>query len=119
MSPGQQKFPTTKFKKPTSSISFTQKVLDIVSTIPPGKVTTYGQIAALAGYPKRARQVGQALHNCPDTVPWHRVLGAGGQIRLVPPQEQLQRLLAEGVLTLNTRINLEKYQWRPGALTFI
>ncbi|MBS2037561.1 MGMT family protein [bacterium] len=82
-------------------------------------VATYGQIAALAGYPKRARQVGHLLKNCPKDVPWHRVLGAGGSLRTQPPQRQLERLRDEGVSTQSQRINLKQYGWKPGPLAFL
>jgi methylated-DNA-protein-cysteine methyltransferase-like protein len=100
-------------------MDFVSRVLDIIRSVPAGQVVTYGQVAALAGYPRRARQVGQALRACPDDVAWYRVLGAGGNLRIEPPQRQLELLAAEGVLTQSGRISLVKYQWKPGPLTFL
>ncbi len=100
-------------------MDFANRVLDIIRHVPLGRVATYGQVAALAGYPRRARHVGHALRNCPGDVPWHRVLGAGGSVRVEPPQRQLELLRAEGVLTQTSRINLKKYQWQPGPLSFL
>ncbi len=100
-------------------MDFANRVLDIIRAVPPGQVVTYGQVAALAGYPHRARQVGQALRNCAQDVPWHRVLGAGGSVRVDPPQKQLELLNGEGVLTQTGRISLKKYQWLPGPLNFL
>ena len=100
-------------------MEFAQHVLNIIRAIPPGQVVTYGQVAALAGFPRRARHVGHALRNCPPDVPWYRVLGAGGSVRVDPPQRQLELLRAEGVVTLTNRISLKKYQWLPGPLSFL
>src|ERR1019366_897071 len=70
----------------------------VVATIPRGKVATYGGVAAAAGYPGAARQVAWGLHNNSAGLPWHRVLGAGGRIRLPgsPGMEQRLRLEQEG-----------------------
>jgi methylated-DNA-protein-cysteine methyltransferase-like protein len=100
-------------------MDFNSRVLDIIRAVPQGQVVTYGQVAALAGYPRRARHVGHALRHCPQDVPWHRVLGAGGSVRVDPPQRQLELLRAEGVLTQTNRISLKKYQWLPGPLSFL
>jgi methylated-DNA-protein-cysteine methyltransferase-like protein len=100
-------------------MDFANHVLNIIRAVPPGTVVTYGQVAALAGFPKRARHVGHALGGCPKDVPWYRVLGAGGAVRTQPPQRQLELLRAEGVLTETGRIKLSKYQWKPGPLAFL
>jgi|JI10StandDraft_1071094.scaffolds.fasta_scaffold474205_2 methylated-DNA-protein-cysteine methyltransferase-like protein len=100
-------------------MDFANHVLDIIRAVPPGQVVTYGQVAALAGFPRRARHVGHALRGCPQDVPWHRVLGAGGSVRVDPPQRQLELLRSEGVLTQTGRISLKKYQWLPGPLSFL
>jgi len=81
-------------------------------------VVTYGQLAALCGYPRRARQVGQVLRTCPDSAPWHRVVAAGGVIRVEPPERQQALLLAEGVVLRSARVDLNRYQWRAGSLAF-
>ncbi len=54
----------------------------VVRQIPKGKVATYGQVAAAAGYPGYHRQVAQMLSKSGDALPWQRVVGAGGQLRL-------------------------------------
>lgn len=81
-----------------------------VSTIPRGKVSTYGAVARAVGLPGRARQVGYALRVAPEELhlPWHRVLGAGGKI-VFPSgsreyKEQATRLRAEGVKVRNGRV---------------
>ena len=58
---------------------FRARVLSIVRRVPPGRVTTYGDVAALAGAPRAARAVGTVMRNCRDPrVPCHRVIAAGG-----------------------------------------
>jgi len=60
------------------------RIQAVVGRIPKGCVATYGQIAALAGFPGKPRLAGYALHALPDGTPrpWHRVLGAGGRLTL-------------------------------------
>ena len=72
----------------------------IILSIPPGKVSTYGKVAAAAGYPLYHRAVARLLRMDPaDSLPWHRVLGAGGVIKLRNDAaiEQRRRLRMEGV----------------------
>ena len=58
--------------------TFSDQVYDIVSQIPKGCVMTYGDIAALAGHPYAARQVGGLAHFGPPELPWHRVVNRFG-----------------------------------------
>ena len=83
-----------------------------VRSIPRGKVATYAQVAAAAGYPLYHRQVVQVLRKAGDTLPWQRVLGAGGQIRLQGDagQEQRIRLEFEGVRFRGKRVDLAQDQ---------
>lgn len=96
------------------------RIYATVARIPRGRVATYGQVAALAGLPGRARQVGYALHALPDgaPIPWQRVLNARGEVSLPGPAGARQRALlaAEGVdPEPSGRIDLKQYQWRPRA----
>jgi len=91
-----------------------------VRRIPRGKVATYGQIAAVAGFARHARQVGYALADLPSgsTVPWHRVVNARGEIssRGMAGWEDVQRdlLEQEGVsFGIRDRIDLARFGWRP------
>ena len=94
-----------------------------VRRIPCGRVATYGQIAALAGFPRHARSVGYALFALRDTeehrdVPWQRVINAQGRVsvRSEPGWEGLQEqiLREEGVeIRLDGSIDLKRYQWKP------
>ncbi len=61
---------------------FFKRVHEIVSGIPPGRVITYGQVAAMAGNPRASRAVGYALRAIPEGVdiPWHRVVNSRGEI---------------------------------------
>lgn len=96
-----------------------QRIHAVVRKIPRGRVATYGQIAALAGIPGHARQVGYALHALPSdsTVPWHRVINARGEVsrRKVPGSELSQRMLLEreGIrFDARGRVDLGKVGWR-------
>lgn len=99
--------------------AFSHEVIGLIAQIPKGKVATYGQIAALAGNPRAARQVAWLLHSASDKydLPWQRVIGAGGRISL--PQGKgyrLQRKLLqqEGVAVgQNGSIDLKAHQWHP------
>jgi methylated-DNA-protein-cysteine methyltransferase-like protein len=95
---------------------FFEQVYALVEQIPPGRVATYGQLAALLGTPRGARAVGWALRalgaSRAKTIPWHRVVGAGGRISLragTGPIVQRRRLRAEGVRFHNDRIDLTEY----------
>ena len=85
----------------------------VIRSIPKGKVATYGQIAAAAGYPLYHRAVARLLrHDPPNSLPWQRVLGAGGEIklRLDSALEQRFRLELEGVTFSGKRVNLRLHQ---------
>ncbi|MFK7818862.1 MAG: MGMT family protein [Planctomycetaceae bacterium] len=94
-----------------------------VRRVPKGRVATYGQIAALAGFPKHSRYVGYALRQLPtgSRVPWHRIVNARGEVSERGQQtdrdcksEQTWRLLDEGVdVSQHGRISLAEYQYRP------
>ena len=84
-----------------------------IRKIPRGKVATYGQVASAAGSKGAARLVVRALRSFKG-LPWHRVVGAGGAIR-VPGEHALeQRLLLEmeGVSFRGRRVNLDRHQFR-------
>src|ERR1700734_2524970 len=85
----------------------------MILSIPPGRVSTYGGVAAAAGYPRYHRAVARLLHSDPvDQLPWHRVVGAGGEIKLrgVAAQEQRARLKLEGVRFNGKRVDMEKFE---------
>jgi methylated-DNA-protein-cysteine methyltransferase-like protein len=97
-----------------------EEIYRIVRRIPHGRVATYGLIARLAGIPRHARRVGYALAALrDDSVPWHRVVNARGEISLrstVGYGEQRGLLESEGVTFDEVgRIDLACFQWRPRA----
>ena len=86
-----------------------------IRQIPRGKVATYAQVAAAAGYPLHHRQVARVLRTSPPgSLPWHRVLGAGGQIKLPYEAglEQRTRLEMEGVRFRGKRVDMADHQYR-------
>jgi methylated-DNA-protein-cysteine methyltransferase-like protein len=86
-----------------------------IRQIPRGKVATYAQVAAAAGYPLHHRQVAQILRTSPPgSLPWQRVLGAGGQIKLQyeAALEQRTRLEMEGVRFRGKRVDMAEHQHR-------
>ena len=94
---------------------FGEDVLNIVSQIPCGKVTTYGDIAALAGWPSHARMVGRALRYSPGAaeLPCHRVVNKEG--RTAPGWSKQRALLeAEGIrFKANGHVDMERHLWEP------
>lgn len=91
-------------------------ILRTIAAIPAGRVASYGEIAARAGLPKRARLVGRVLGETPaGVVPWYRVLRSDGRIAFPPGsrgfREQVRRLAAEGVLVKNGRVDLVVHGW--------
>jgi len=89
------------------------RILATIRKIPRGKVSTYGAIARAAGFPGAARQVVRALHSSLDLA-WHRVLGAGGEIKLRGDSavEQRLRLEAEGVAFRGRRVDMSRHEFR-------
>jgi len=99
-------------------------ILAVVARVPRGRVATYGVVAEIAGWPRRARLVGRVLSGLPpgSRVPWHRILAAGGRIAFAEGSDahkrQLDRLRREGVDVSKRRIDLRRYGWpdAPGDL---
>lgn len=102
--------------------SFFDQVYAVVRQIPPGKVASYGQVAALLGHPRAARTVGWALaalreNNAPD-MPWQRVINSQGRVSIRnlehAPEEQQLRLEAEGIeFNSQGKVDWKRYGW-PG-----
>lgn len=105
--------------------SFDLDVLEAVSSIPYGKLATYGQIADLIGAYGCARQVGWSLRRLPlpSRVPWYRVVNARGMISTSESREgtdwiQKELLIVEGIPVDNKwRVPLQKYLWREGTFS--
>ena len=96
---------------------FTKKVIKLITSIPEGKVATYGLIARLAGKPQGSRGVGWILHSSSNKheLPWQRVLKTSGKIsfpEMTEPYFVQKRLLElEGVVVTNGKVNLKEYLW--------
>lgn len=97
-----------------------EKIYEVVKRIPKGKVSTYGQVAYLAGNPRLARVVGYALHNNPDpqNIPCHRVVNREGRVAKAfvfgGGSVQKSLLEAEGIeFCDDEKIDLDKYIWKP------
>jgi len=109
----------------TQSPGFFEQVYKVVRRIPPGKVSSYGRIAAMLGYPRAARAVGYALSALRQpnqdgytsaNVPWQRVVNSQGRIsirhREQTANKQAEILRSEGVaVDENGRIDLSVHLW--------
>ena len=71
-----------------------RRIVDVIRALGEGEVSTYGDIAEVAGYPKLARLVGRILATSDDELPWWRVVNSAG--RLVPGHERTQAALLRG-----------------------
>lgn len=106
--------------KPITSFSFFEDVYEVVRLIPPGRVTTYGAIAAYLGTTASARMVGWAMNRVVDRVdiPAHRVVNRNGLLtgkhHFATPTEMAEKLMAEGVWVENDCVVFfEKVFWNP------
>ena len=96
-------------KNETRDVAFRR----IIRSVPRGKVSTYGKVAAAAGYPLYHRAVAHLLRQAPlQGLPWQRIVGAGGEIKLrgEAAAEQRLRLSIEGVKFRGKRVNMEVYE---------
>jgi methylated-DNA-protein-cysteine methyltransferase-like protein len=111
------------FSSPPNQQAFYEQVWNLVRQVPFGKVATYGQIAKLLPPPNGVeietyaafapRWVGGAMANCPDDVPWQRVINSKGEIsERAGAEKQRQLLEQEGVeFDAKGRIDLKKFGW--------
>ena len=104
-----------------SRSEFSQRVIEVIKSIPPGKVQTYGGIAAAAGNPRGARVVVWLLNSSSrkEDLPWHRVINSKGKISLKPGyglELQKQLLESEGIIfKTEDGIDLSTYLWNPAS----
>ena len=105
--------PKKRDRKPSGSWNGIYK---LVRQIPRGSIITYGGVAKKIRLRGGARVVGYAMAACPNGsgIPWHRVVGAGGNLRLSEPLVSLQRRLleSEGVQFIGRRADIERHLWR-------
>lgn len=96
-----------------------ERILAAIRRIPRGHVCTYGNVADVAGLPRRARLVGTVLRQTPASrdLPWFRVINAGGRISFPLGSEaharQKKKLEAEGIDFVGGRVDLKRYGWPP------
>ena len=93
----------------------TKRIYEAVKKIPKGHVASYGRIAEMAGEPKMARAVGNALHKNPDpeNIPCFRVVNSKGELSgafaFGGKDEQARRLIKDGVEVVDGKVDLSKY----------
>jgi len=99
-----------------SLTEFHRAVYRLVRKIPRGQIATYGQLAAILGWPRAARAVGYAMRHCPSDLPWHRVVNASGGISLranvAGMVTQRVLLVQEGVAVRGGRVRLDRHRWK-------
>ena len=115
-----------RYPSPPNQQSYYEQVWQLARQVPSGKVATYGQIAQLLSPSMEIdpqeykawspRWVGDAMAACPTDVPWQRVINAQGKISERPgAQRQRQLLEEEGIVFVNDKVDLKRYQWQgPG-----
>jgi|SRR3989344_8687464 len=96
---------------------FRDRVLELVSQIPKGRVMSYGQIAALCGSPRASRIVGGIAHFGDPDLPWQRVVHIDGSLAAGYPggvEGHRQVLEGEGVrVSADFKVNIDKLYWHP------
>jgi methylated-DNA-protein-cysteine methyltransferase-like protein len=99
-------------ESPKKTADVRQRIESAIRAIPQGRVSTYGAVAKAAGLPGAARQVAAILRRG-FGLPWQRVLGAGGQIKLTGDSavEQRLRLEAEGVRFRGRRVDMKQCEF--------
>ena len=99
---------------------FREKVYELMAQLPEGKVTTYGDIAGMAGHANASRIVGGVAHYGPTELPWHRLVNRFGGLAAGfhgGREVQLQLLEAEGITCTDFVVdNFEERRWRPDFL---
>jgi methylated-DNA-protein-cysteine methyltransferase related protein len=110
-----------KLRRAPKSASRDDAFRRAIRSIPKGKVATYGQVAAAAGYPLYHRHVAQLLQKSGGTLPWQRVVGAGGAIKLryESALEQRTRLEMEGVRFRGKHVDMAAHQHKFRAWEFL
>jgi len=119
LAPAASRRAPSKKKQPVAAVppDHHQLILAAVRKIPRGKVCTYGDVAEVAGLPRRARLVGTVLRQTPGSrdLPWFRVINAGGRISFPAGSDaylrQRRKLEAEGIVFISGRVDLKTYGW--------
>lgn len=103
---------------PADEIHLRDAVYQLMSTLPADKVTTYGDLAAMAGHPNAARIVGGIAHSGPDSLPWHRLVNATGGLAIGFPggQDVQRQLLTQDGIECDESWHVKDFgerRWRP------
>jgi len=108
---------TAKAKQRSAPLTDAQRIIGAVKKIPRGRVSTYGNIAEVAGLPRRARLVGTVLRQTPAStrLPWFRVINSSGRISFPVDSDayesQRAKLEAEGIELIRGRVDLKRHAW--------
>lgn len=99
-------------------LSLRDRVYTLMAQLPSDKVTTYGDLAAMAGYPYAARIVGGIAHGGPNNLPWHRLVNSRGGLAVGFPggQDVQKQLLEQDCIFCDEHwrvIDFEERRWRP------
>ena len=98
---------------------FQTHIYQLLYDIPAGKITSYGRLAAMAGFPRRSRLVGKILKDLPQggKLPWFRVTTSTGRLAFPPDSASYKRqrrlLEAEGVVFEQDKVPIKRYLWHP------
>ena len=104
-------------RKDVGELNKRERIWHVVSSIPLGKVATYGQVARLAGLPGCARYVGYTMKTLPrgSKIPWFRVVNSQGQLSFpkhgLQYRAQQEKLEAEGIVFSEGKFCLQTYLW--------
>ncbi len=117
----KSKLHSKKLLKPSENKDFFEKVYEVARLIPPGKVTSYGAIAAYLGARRSARMVGWAMNNCghlDPPIPAHRVVNRNGLLsgkaHFGPGDEMANLLRSEDIAIVDNQVKpLDRYFWDP------
>lgn len=102
--------------------SFSERAIFVMKSIPPGRVLSYGAVAALAGNPRGARQVSWLINSSTKkhNLPWFRIINSKGRISIIQPEgyeKQKELLQQEGVeFSANDTVDLERYLWEVSSI---
>lgn len=98
--------------------AFRDKVFHLLAELPVDKVTTYGDVAAMAGSPRAARIVGDIAHGGPEELPWHRLVNAKGGLAIGYPggQDVQRQLLMQDGIECDDQWHIKDFKerrWNP------
>ena len=89
---------------PDVAVERERRIIDVLVSLDEGEVTTYGDVAEVAGYPKMSRLVGRIVGHTDVEIPWWRVVNSTGHLRSSDPAEQAEILAEENVICRNGRV---------------